>query len=181
MDRHRRPHHIAVLFLAAAAVVGVTAPVAADTPVSHSGTVGVHYLADSKEYPGARCKYDGSSNLATIRVRDPFVFASSNDPDSLSVAWQVIVQKRAGSGPWTTVKKSPRQFGEATTGTPADFSPISVAITADTSADYHVLVRMTWYVGGKALAQVGTATHRVDRYHYPLAAANKGFCPSFIL
>jgi len=181
MNHRRHAHRIVALLFAVATAIAFSAPAAADHPVSHSGTVGVHYLSDSKEYPRARCRYDGSQNLASIRVRDPFVFAFRNDPDFTSVSWRFIVQKQVGSGPWTNVQKSALQFGDARTSRPADFSPMRVTIIADTSATYRVLVKMFWYVGGKALSQVGTAVHRVDWYRYPLADANRGFCPSFFL
>lgn len=163
------------------ALVGVATPVAADTPVSHSGTFGRHYLADSQEYPGVRCHYDGNQNLDRVHVNDPFVFAFSNDPDSLSVSWRFLVQARVGSGAWTEAGRSPIQFGEARTSRPADFSPMTVSVAGNSSARYRVIVKMAWYVGGKALNRVGLATHRADWYRYPLAAANHGFCPGGIL
>lgn len=165
----------------ALALVGVATPAAADTPISHSGTYGHHFLADSEEYPGVRCHYDGNQNLDRIRVTDPFIFAFSNDPDSLQVSWRFAVQARMGSSAWHTVRWSPMQFGEARTYRPADLSPMSVSVSAKSAASYRVIVKMVWYVGGKALNRVGGATHRSDWYRYPLAAANHGFCPGGIL
>jgi uncharacterized protein YcaQ len=172
MNHRRNAHRMTAVLFAVGTLIAVSAPAAAH-PVSHSGTVGVHYLADSKEYPGARCLYDSGGNLTGIRVRDPFVFSSSNDQDSTSVSWRFVVQTSGGGGPWTTLKKSAVQFGDARTDRPADFSPLSVSITADFEHTYRVLVKMFWYVGGKALSQVGSAVHRVDWYRYPLL----GFCP----
>jgi hypothetical protein len=165
----------------ALALVSVATPAAADTPVSHSGTYGRHYLADSEEYPGVTCHYDGNQNLDRVRVTDPFVFAFSNDPDSLQVSWRFVVQARVGSGAWNAVRWSPMQFGEARTTRPADFSAMSVPVTANSAAIYRVVVKMVWYVGGKALNRVGGATHRSDWYRYVLAGANHGFCPGGIL
>lgn len=163
------------------ALAGVAAPAAADTPISHSGTVGRHYLADSQEFPGVRCHYDSNQNLDRVRVWSPFVYAFSNGPDSLSVSWRFAVQKRVGSGPWTAVGWSATQFREARTDHAADFAPMSITVGADTAARYRVIVKMGWYVGGKAINRVGLATHRADWYRYPLAEANHGFCPGGIL
>src|SRR6478672_6581180 len=146
--------------LAAMVVLSAVVPVSADTPVSHAGLVGRHYLADSEEYAGARCFYNGDNNLARIRVQDPIVFSRSNDLDRRQVSWRVVVQKNGGHG-WRTVKKSPWQFAYARTTRPADFSPIAVSFTADTSADYRVLVRMGWWTGGEVVSHVGSAVHRV--------------------
>jgi len=169
---------LAITALAITALAAAV-PASADTPVSHSGQFGRHFLADSQEYPGARCLYDADSNLNRIRVQDPFVYSASNDPDRLTVSWRVLVQKNAGHG-WTAVTKSPWQYAEARTTRPARFSPISISFTADTTANYRVNVRMGWWTGGKTTNLVGTAVHRVDWYRYPLAAANDGFCPSFL-
>ena len=165
----------------ALAVVGVATPGAADTPISHSGTYGRHQLADSQEYPGVRCHYDSNQNLDRVRVTDPFIFAFSNDPDSREVSWRFAVQAKVGSGAWHAVRWGPVQFGEARTNRAADLSPMSVSVAANSAASYRVIVKMVWYVGGKALNRVGGATHRADWYRYPLAAANHGFCPGGIL
>ena len=175
-----KPFAFAVVAVAIA-VIGVAAPAAADTPVGHSGTVGRHYLADSQEYPGVRCHYDSNQNLDRVRVMDPFVFSVSNDQDSRTVSWRVQVQKRVGSGAWTSVKWSPIRYGDASTTRPAGLSPISVTVAGDSAADYRVMVKLAWYVGGKAINRVGSATHREDWYRYPLADANHGFCPGGIL
>jgi hypothetical protein len=172
-------HSVIAFTVMAVGLLSAAAPAAADTPVSHSGQVGRHYLADSEEYAGARCFYNSDNNLDRIRVQDPIVFSRSNDPDRRQVSWRVLVQKNGGHG-WGTVMKSAWQFGEARTTRPADFSPIAVSFTADTTADYRVLVRMGWWTGGEAINLVGVAVHRVDWYHYPMADANPGFCPSFL-
>lgn len=167
--------------VAIAAAAGGAAAVSADTPISHSGQYGRHFLADSQEYPGAICHYNGSQNLDRIRVIDPFMFALSNDLDARGVSWRFVVQKRVGSGAWTQVGRSATQFQEASTGTPAAFSPVNLAVAGHGAAIYRALVKMQWWVGGKSVNVVGGATHRVDWYHYPLADANHGFCPSQIL
>ena len=180
----RRPSLKRLELLCAAvvlALLGLATPAAADTPISHSGTYGRHFLADSAEYPDVRCHYDSNQNLDQVHVNDPFIFAFSNDPDSLQVSWRFAVQARVGAGPWHAVRSSPVQFGEAHTYRPADLSPMTVSVTADSAARYRVIVKMAWYVGGKALNRVGGATHRADWYRYPLAAANHGFCPGGIL
>jgi hypothetical protein len=179
--RSIRPAVVSVaVAVVAVAILSGAVPVTADTALNHMGQYGRHYLADTEEYPEARCRYDADNNLDRIRVLEPTVFSASNDPDRRSVSWRVLVQKNGGHG-FVTVKKSNWQFAEARTTRPADFAPISVSLIADTDADYRVLVRMGWWTGGKELNLTGSALHRVDWYRYPLADANQGFCPSFIL
>lgn len=172
-----------VIFATVLAIFGSSASVAADTPAGHQGVYGVHYLADSEEYPGTTCRYDGDNVLKSLRTRDPFVFASDH-PDGQIVAWRVIVQEHPQSAKgWTTVARSPVQFAGAQDDRPANFSPITVTLEGQPGSTYRVLVRMQWYVtpSGKADQVEGKATHRVDWYRYILAGANPGFCPGAIL
>ncbi len=165
------------------AILGSSASVAADTPAGHGGLYGVHYLADSEEYPGTTCRYDGENVLKSLRTRDPFVFASDH-PNGQLVGWRVIVQQDDGStgGP-TTVARSPVQFGQALDDRPANFSPITVTVEGDSGSVYSVKVKMLWFETpvGKGEVVEGRATHRVDWYRYILAGANPGFCPGGIL
>ena len=80
--------------------------VVADTPLDESGRRGVHYLADSEEYPGTACRYNADNVLMSLRVRDPFVFAADH-PKGQVVGWRVLVQANDGSaGGWSTVARS---------------------------------------------------------------------------
>ena len=157
--------------------------VVADTPLDESGRRGVHYLADSEEYPGTACRYNGDNVLMSLRVRDPFVFAADH-PKGQVVGWRVLVQANDGSaGGWSTVARSRIQLHGAVNDRPANFEPIRKKIDADAGSAYRVLVRMIWYRTpvGQVLQQEGRSTHRVDWYRYPLADANPGFCPGGIL
>ncbi len=165
------------------AILGSSASVAADTPGGHGGVYGVHYLADSEEYPGVTCKYDGDNVLKAVRTRDPFVFASDH-PDGQLVGWRMLVQEDDGSpGGFDTVARSAVQFGRALDDRPAKLSPLRVTLDGQPGAIYRVKVKMLWFVTptGKVLEIEGRATHRVDWYRYILAGPNPGFCPGAIL
>lgn len=167
---------IAVTFSGSTAVV-------ADTPLDEQGRRGVHYLADSEEYPGTACRYDRDNVLMSLRVRDPFVFAADH-PKGQVVGWRVLVQADdASGGGWSTVARSRIQEHRAVDDRPANFEPIRKRIDADPGSTYRVLVRMIWYRTpvGLVLQQEGQSTHRVDWYRYVLADANPGFCPGGIL
>lgn len=182
MQRHVRKG-TGVIFATVLAIFGSSASVAADTPMGHQGTYGVHYLADSEEYAGAICRYDGNTVLKAVRVRFPFVFASDH-PDGQLVGWRAIVQEQGqfDTG-WTSVARSFVQFGSAGDERPANLSDIKVDVEGDPGSIYRVLVRMMWYVTpvGQVEQVEGKATHRVDWYRYILADANPGFCPGAVL
>jgi hypothetical protein len=171
--------------LVAVALILAAGPVAAGTPDGHRGTWGAHFLADSREFPGARCRYDGDQNLAGIRVRDPFVFAvdRTGGRDRQRVGWQVIVQALSDDkgAEWANVRRSPVQKALAADATPADFSSIGVPVDGSFDHAYRVKVRMFWYRPGHPNQVTGVATHTVRWYRYPLAEANEGFCPGGIL
>jgi hypothetical protein len=172
---------VVVLF----AVFAFAVPATADTPLGHRGMYGVHYLADSEEYPGARCAYDQDQNLAGIRVLDPFVFARNrtSGPDRQRVGWRFIVQERLDeSSDWTDIARSPLQRGVASDSQPADFDPMGILVGTEPGARYRVKVRMFWFGPRDTKPHIqGVATHLVDWYRYPLADANPGFCPGGIL
>lgn len=182
MQRHVRKG-TGVIFATVLAIFGSSASVAADTRMGHQGTYGVHYLADSEEYPGATCRYDGDTVLKAVRVRFPFVFASDH-PDGQLVGWRAIAQRQAAGGKgWTSVARSPIQFGSARDHRPANFADVKVDVAGVPGSIYRVRVRMNWYVTpvGEFEQIEGKATHRVDWYRYVLADANPGFCPGAIL
>lgn len=182
MQRHVR-RGTGVIFATVLAIFGSSASVAADTPLGHQGIYGVHYLADSEEYPGATCRYDGENVLKSLRVRYPFVFASDH-PEGQLVGWRAIVQERGQFDKgWTTAARSNVQFGRARDQRPANFSAIRIELDGAPGSTYRVLVRMQWYVTpvGEFEQVEGRATHGVDWYRYILAEANPGFCPGAIL
>jgi hypothetical protein len=171
--------------LGTAALVGAAPGVAADTPLSDWGRTGPHFLADTREYPGAACRYvTDATTLGRVKVRSPFLYArdATNDAtDAQRVGWQVIVQERLGGGDWEPVARSSIQKARATDAQPAALRPIVVSVDGTGAAEYRVRVRMYWYRPGHPSTLVGRATHGVDWYRWVVAPSERGGCPGAIL
>src|SRR3954470_19195243 len=90
--------------LAMALALSTTGTALADRPVGHSGQTGAHSLTDSDETAGARCRYDGDSNLDRVLVRPPTMFARDRSAarDQQWVGWRVELRYRPLSGSWST-------------------------------------------------------------------------------
>ena len=171
----------------AAALVAGTGSVSADSSLAHSGRYGRHHLADSREYPGARCVYDGdeprSADLTTIRVRAPFVFARdrSGARDAQTVGWRVQVVGETVHGE-PTVVTSRLRTAVAYDDAPAAFTRRAVTLDYEAGRWYWVKVVMYWFRPG-TLTTDGWAVHAVDWYSTPTAPRSgpDGFCPGAIL
>ena len=177
----RKPgRSLLVVLVSAFVFLGSAATASADTPISHQGSYGVHYLADSAEYPGARCVYDSSTVIRSIVVRGPLVFARNrvaNHIDSQKVSWFFRVRARTvGIGDWTTVATSAVQKRTATDAQVADFSPLSKAFVGNAGKEYRVQVVIRWYAQD-GVTVVGRATHRVDWYSWEGVPSFAGQCP----
>lgn len=160
------------------AIAGAT-PISADTPVTQSGLYGVHYLADSAEYPAATCAYDTRTVIRSVRVRAPFVYARNTTPgiETQSVSWQFLIQARTpGTSAWTTVVTSASQKRTTTDARVADFTPVTKAFGGTAAKEYRVLVVVRWY-GSGGTTEVGRVTHRVDWYAWAGVPSFHGLCP----
>jgi hypothetical protein len=161
-------------------LLALAAPVAtsADTAVNDEGRVGVHYLADSEEFPGVRCRYDDETVIESVRVRDPLVFARDRNPDRVDsqlVSWKYRVQAETTEG-WATVATSGLQKRIATDAQVADFSPMRTSFAGSASTQYRVVVTMRWYsLDGDTV--VGRAVHRADWYAWQGVPSFEGACP----
>lgn len=161
-------------------VVALAGPAttSADTTISHEGRFGVHFLADSLEYPGARCHYDDATVLDAIRVRDPFVFARDRNADRVDsqwVSWRFRIQAETLKG-WANVATSDAQKRIASDTQPANFSPIRTSFAGSASTQYRVEVIIRWYsADGERV--VGRAVHRVDWYAWEGVPSFEGSCP----
>src|SRR5262245_60913036 len=179
----KRGRSLLVVLPIALVFLGGAAATSADTPLSHTGTFGVHFLADSAEYPGARCSYNSMTVIQGIRVRGPFVFARdrvANHIDSQKVSWFFRVRARpVGTGDFATVATSAVQFRTATDTQVADFSPMSKSFAGNAGKEYRVQVVMRWY-GQDGTTVVGTATHRVDWYSWEGVPSFPSSCPGGI-
>jgi hypothetical protein len=150
----------------------------ADTAAHHEGRYGVHYLADSEEYPGARCRYDNETVIDSVRVRDPFVFARDANPDRVDsrwVSWKYRIQRQNVKG-WATVETSELQKRIATDAQVANFSPMRTNFAGSASTPYRVEVIIRWY-GADGETVVGRAVHRVDWYAWDGVPSFEGQCP----
>ncbi len=184
--RRSRSFRRSLLLATAGAVLAISTaiPAAADTHLGGRGPVGAHYLADSEEYPGVRCRYDGGQTFAGVVVRDPFLFARdrSGGRDRPPVGWQVLLQRQQDESlAWEPIAHSARQNGIASDDTPADLSPIALAHAGEAISAYRVVVKMVWFVPGDASTVQGTARHLVDWYRWPTDPAHPGFCIGGIL
>lgn len=156
-------------------------PVAADTELGHTGTVGNHNLSDIEKAPGVTCKHGKrSGRLLEMVVAPPTVYASSG-VFYQQVGWRFVIQRRAApKKPWKQFHASPIEKGGAYAPYWAIFPARSASLTlpaADTKQTrYRVIVVMFWY--GEDGKQVGRARHLVDWYgpYGPDKLGKKGGC-----
>lgn len=163
--------------------LGSAAATSADTGLTHSGAYGVHFLADSAEYPGVRCFYNNSTVIRSIRVQDPLVFAENRvrgRVDSRWVSWYFRVKAQTpGDTGWTTVATSAVQKAMATDAQIANFSPMTKSFAGTAAKDYRVVVVIRWHgAGGSSV--VGRTTHRADWYSWVGVPSFEHLCPGGI-
>jgi hypothetical protein len=166
---------VPVLLLIALAGPVVTS---ADSAFSHSGRYGVHYLADSEEYPGVRCAYNDLTVIESVRVRDPLVFARDRNPDRVDsqwVSWKYRVRAETVKG-WATVATSASQKRISTDAQIANFSPMRTTFAGSAATQYRVRVIMRWYATDGTTV-VGRAVHRADWYAWEGVPSFEGSCP----
>jgi hypothetical protein len=172
--RHLVAVAVPLLLLALAAPVATSA----DTAINDEGRRGVHYLADSEEFPGVRCRYDDETVIQSVRVRDPLVFARDRNADRVDsqwVSWKYRVQAETTKG-WATVATSDLQKRIATDAQVADFRPMRTSFAGSASTQYRVVVIVRWYsVDGDTV--VGRAVHRADWYSWLGVPSFEGSCP----
>jgi hypothetical protein len=161
------------------ALIALAGPLttSADTALNHAGRYGVHYLADSEEYPGVRCAYE-ETVIASVRVRDPLVFARDANPDRVDsrwVSWKYRVQAENVKG-WATVATSALQKRPATDAQAANFSPMRTTFAGSASTQYRVVVIIRWY-GADGTTVVGRAVHRADWYAWMGVPSFESSCP----
>ncbi len=179
----RKVGRLAFIGVSVLLLVALAGPVAtsADTAVNHEGRYGVHYLADSEEYPGVRCRYDDETVIDSVRVRDPLVFARDTNPDRVDsrwVSWKYRVQRQNVKG-WATVATSGLQKRVATDAQVANFSPMRTNFAGTASTQYRVEVIIRWY-SADGDTVVGRAVHRVDWYAWEGVPSFEGQCPGGI-
>ena len=159
--------------------IAAAVPISADTPQTHSGVFGVHYLADSAEFPAVTCTYNNATVISSIRVRPPFVYARNRVPgiESQSVSWQFAIQARTpNTSAWSTVATSVLQKRGTTDVRDAPFTPLTRAFSGRAAKEYRVGVVIRWY-GTNGTTQVGRVNHRADWYAWSGVPSFHGLCP----
>jgi hypothetical protein len=173
----------AALGLALLMALGGAIATSADTGLTHRGSFGVHFLADSEEYPGARCYYNNATVIRAIKVQDPLVFAENRvrgSVDSQRVSWFFKVQTQPSGGQaWTTVASSDLEKKTATDAQVANFSPMTKSFAGTAANDYRVVVVIRWY-GSDGTTVRGRTTHLVDWYSWVGVPSFENLCPGGI-
>jgi hypothetical protein len=146
------------------AVLIAAAPVAADSPLGHSGVVGGHALVDSQARAGMVCEMtelpSGYWIMDGISVRPPQILGTR---DGQMVAWRFIVERSpVGLWNWSVIYQSRRQFGTASIHTPASFRRMSMNVRGTDFYWFRVRVKMLWYAADGLLE--GKAVHAVAYY-----------------
>ena len=168
---HTRPVALAAVVLALVLLLPVSA--AADTPLTHSGTRGVHGLIDSQEDPAATCHYDSNFQLQKVVVRAPIVYARNTGSGTqvATVGWRFRVQYSSGLG-FSDAKTTSIVKSSATDSRPAAFTARSVSFTNAAEIEYRVRVDMFWYDSHGH--QIGKATHAPDWYGWVATSHGSG-------
>jgi hypothetical protein len=158
--------------VAALVAVFVTSGLAwADTPISHSGTVGPHHLRDTNAKPGVKCRYQegggsGEEVLYQLVIKPPAVFAVDDTVarDAQHVGWRALIQRRNhGAASFTTIAQSSVMTATAFEDVAAPFSSRTMAVTSKFGSDFRVRITMYWYATDGTTV-TGQATNEVDWY-----------------
>ena len=147
-----RSRWFVALVLAAAASIGVSGVVYAD---SVTGTTGHYRTTDTAESPAATCRYtqiaEGTGVIDRIVIRPPSVWwpnrSSTNSTEHGRVAWRATVGRSTDMANWT-YRNSPLQYATAYEATRAPFTNITVDINAgaiSNSSVFRVIIKAQWY------------------------------------
>ena len=142
------------------AVLVVAGPVAADTVLSETGTVGVYSLTDRSDAPGAIGKYryddaEGFGALVRFFVNPPHMRAVDGKT-AQTVGWLFKVERKGcglfGCGRWILRYTSPEQIAVTDDAHNASFSQATVRVRnpcpygcADGGYMYRITVKMFWH------------------------------------
>jgi hypothetical protein len=156
----------------ATATVALSAGAAlADTPISHTGTVGPHHLRDTQAKPGTKCRYEegggsGEEVLYDLVVKPPAVFAVDDTPlrDAQKVGWRAMIQRRNhGAASFTTIASTSTKKATAYEDMAAPFTSVDAPVTSHFGASFRVRITMFWYAADGTTV-TGQATNEVDWY-----------------
>jgi hypothetical protein len=179
---------IAVTGMALVMVAGPTVAHDEGDSDAHRGIVGRHVFVDSKDRPGARCRYHAIDHVTdvapTVDVAE-FVGVAVRPPKVGAVkrlryqpvGWRFVLQEKLPDGEWTKVKRSPLQIAKGGHRHAARFSRMRVRYNGDPDADYRVVTKAYWFRRHRRV--MGVATHLV--YFYMVRdEVTEGSCPGSV-
>lgn len=145
----------AALSLGLALGLGLSATVSAEVIVTDTGTHGDANIFDSDGFPGGRCGYgvetaSGDAYLKWIRVLGPSVQAANRTGavDQQKVSFQVLVQRKIGTGPWRTVASSAKQTRTAYDNAYTNFTAIKVYWNGAANQQFRAMSVIRWMRNG---------------------------------
>jgi len=147
---------IAIAVALLGTVLAVT-PASAFLIASESGLTGDHGWSppDEEPTPAGRCGYsaensNGFAFLRWIKLRAPNIAARdvTGARDSQKASWQVVVQRKIGTGPWRKVAASSRQTRTTWDDQSADYDPIKVSVNGQANQVFRAIVYLRWMRGG---------------------------------
>ena len=171
MSHHvTRKSGLAIVGALVALVLG-SGLVLADTPISHSGSVGAHHLTDTHAGPGVKCLYQegggsGEEVLHQLVVKPPVIFAvdKTGGRDKQLVGWRALIQRRNhGAASFVTITAGGLHTAFAWDDTAASFSTQTYSVTSQFGADFRVRIAMYWYAADGTTV-TGRARNEVDWY-----------------
>jgi hypothetical protein len=154
---------VALSCLVAILLAGSTLPVTAETPVPvDDPPVGRHVLIDNGEFPGANCRSQSFTDLVSIRVRRPVMYARNrtSGTDHQTVGWRWQLRDES----FSAVAQGPIAKASATDKRPAAFSNQTVGMSGRPEGVYFISIRMYWFKPGSSTQVQGTARHFVRNY-----------------
>lgn len=153
----------------------------ADTPISSSGSVGAHHLADTNVHRGVKCLYQegggsGEEVLHQLTVKPPVIFAvdKTGGRDKQLVGWRALIQRRNhGAASFVTITTGALHTAFAWDDTAASLSTRTYSVTSQFGADFRVRIAMFWYAAN-GITVTGQATSEVDWYRKIFHSADYG-------
>jgi len=158
-----RPSLAVLSCLVATLLVTSAVPVTAATPAPvDDPPVGRHVLIDTQEFPGAKCRTQSFSDLLSIRVRRPVMYARSrtSGTDHQIVGWRWELRNASR----TQIDHGSFEKADATDKRPAAFSNQTVDMSGRPEGTYFISIRMRWFKPGSSTTVQGSAHHFVRNY-----------------
>lgn len=146
---------------AAFALMVAAAPVAAEDPISQSGTYGQADIADfaAGGGQGATCVYETNSSrdLDAIKVRGPKVWGNASA--KRWVGWRYVILKASTpDGAFSTYRTSTWMKAKASKTAPVQFATRTWTAPEGPKGSFRVRVQVRWYEPGSSTKVMGRMT-----------------------